>query len=1109
MSSPEDRAEQLFAEWLDERDANPSADFEALLAAHPELARELSDCHSGWALLEGADSGLPEPLPPEEHLELGMLGESRLPGARRVPLDERPTVGPGSVVGDFKLLRALGQGGMGQVWEAEQVSLGRRVALKLLRPGREHAGNAQRLEQEARAAGRADHPGLVVVYATGIDAGHRYIAQQLVGDGHNLADLIDRLRDQPQLGPDDYRKIAVLFRDVARAVHAAHEAGVLHRDLKPQNILIDHDERPRVSDFGLAHLDEGGDAARPGLIGTYAYMSPEQTNESSQDIDQRSDVFGLGAVFYEALTQRRAFDGDTPEQILRQLRDSDPPDPRRIRSRVPADLAIISSTALQKSRAKRYASMAEFADDLQRFLDHQPIHARPQKLLVRLGKWSLRHPGQSTGLALGTLALLVISAFFVREVGLRRTAQTEKARADKLAEQAQAAEQLAEQRSAELLRQSYVANVLAATTHVERAEFAAARARLAACAPELRAWEHAELSLRADSSLAHLLDHDGEVTAVALSVDGTRAYTAGVDGQLLVWSGDESATARPLLNGAEDFTAFTALAASPTHLAAGTTDGRVLLLDAESGEQLHAWSAHVGGVSALAFTDEGARLASAGADGSWNLREVATGTELQRVANSTAGLASMALDGSGELLATLSRQGILELWETADGTRRHTLAWYGPHLTLVMSRDGTQLWAGTRDGVVELWDTVNGERVRSLRAHEHGVTQLALSADGLSLLTGSAPDNSVRLWEADSLLRRAELSGHDGPLRALALSADASRALAGSARGGAVLWDGQTGDFGVTRLAPGNAITSLASDADGRRVLSASINERSAHLWDGESARVLAVLTGHGSGVTDLDLSGDGQLAVTGSYDGTVRVWSGHDGRALNVLRGHGTGVTAVALDEHGDSLAVSSYDGKVRLWAPRRGEQQHVLDTGPGPVTDLALSANGRDVLVARADGSVQFWRDGARVHVLQSHDPLGEGSVTLSSDGRVAAWAGLDGDMLRVWNTDRGERLTEIRGFGSGVVSLAMSGDGRRLLTATSGDATLRLWDSDTGSLLMQLREHGDDLSAVAFSDDGRVLISSARDGGLRLWFSELERARALWLSASPAQADPTLPR
>lgn len=407
LNSAEDRAEALFEVWLGAREDGRPTEFAALLAEHPELADELTACHEGWALLEEhAESSLPGPLLPGE---MG-LGESRLPGATRRADLKRTPLTAGDTVGEFKLLRELGQGGMGSVWEAEQTTLGRRVALKLLRPGRESALAIERLLVEARAAGRADHPGLVAVFAAGEADGHHYIAQQLVGEGRSLVDLIDDLRDEPLLGTDDYRKLAVFFRDVARAVHAAHEAGVLHRDLKPQNILVNTKGEPKLLDFGISKVldpDLGGAGATlsPLRLLTPEYASPEQVR--GQLVTTASDVYSIGVVCFEALAGDRPYQMQTRVQheIERALDSAKVAPPSSLRADIPRDLDAILLKCLRPEPEARYAGMAELDEDLRCLERGLPVAARQGNFAYLTARYLRRYRALVAGIAAILIAI--------------------------------------------------------------------------------------------------------------------------------------------------------------------------------------------------------------------------------------------------------------------------------------------------------------------------------------------------------------------------------------------------------------------------------------------------------------------------------------------------------------------------------------------------------------------------------------------------------------------------------------------------------------------------------------------------------------------------------
>ena len=391
-------AERVFAAFLDRIEAGERPSFGELCAAHPELAADLGRRHR-W--LE----------------RMGLLNGERA-AAPAVPPD---SPAPEERIGDFRLLRLLGTGGMGQVWEAEQSSLRRRVALKLLRS--DTAVSAQglaRFRREAEAGGRLSHPGLVAVHSIGESGGRVHIAQELVPGGSTLRSFLDAQRGGGELPREYYRFVADFFARVADALQVAHEAGVVHRDVKPQNILIAPGGRPKVADFGLAKVAGSDTLTGSGEVaGTCAYMSPEQALGRNQELGPASDQFSLGATLYEALTLRRAFEGDTGHQIAAKILLDDPVEPRAVRSRVPHDLAVVCGKMLEKRPEDRYPSMGALAEDLRRHLADEPISARAPGPLRRARKWAARHRGKAAALAVAAAAAVVVGVLLLENVRAR------------------------------------------------------------------------------------------------------------------------------------------------------------------------------------------------------------------------------------------------------------------------------------------------------------------------------------------------------------------------------------------------------------------------------------------------------------------------------------------------------------------------------------------------------------------------------------------------------------------------------------------------------------------------------------------------------------------
>ncbi len=368
----------------------------------------------------------------------------------------------GKVVGDFRLTALLGQGGMGQVWEAEQISLRRRVAVKFVRPERVTEHQLELFAREARAGGRLSHPGIVAVYGHGESDGLAWIAMELVPGAWSLRNSLDEVSREGEVPAGYDRHVARFVAEIADAMQAAHLAGVIHRDLKPQNVLVTPEDRPKVTDFGLARITDESALSQTGdFAGTYWYMSPEQVAAKRMGLDHRTDMFSLGIVLYEMLALRRPFEGDTSHQVAEQIVTLDPPDPRAIRSKVPRDLAVIAGKALEKARDKRYQTMAELAADLRRWLGNEPIHATPPTRVDRAIKWIQRHPTRSAIVGLAGAALIVISALLAANVRANRElaaksieSEARRVAAEQAAERERIAADVARRRADEVLRLS-------------------------------------------------------------------------------------------------------------------------------------------------------------------------------------------------------------------------------------------------------------------------------------------------------------------------------------------------------------------------------------------------------------------------------------------------------------------------------------------------------------------------------------------------------------------------------------------------------------------------------------------------------------------------------
>ena len=427
--SPRRQLAEVLEDYLAQLEQGNAPDQEALLAAHPDLADELRPYLDSLRLLHGATRDLRV----NRHTALEQNGEinEQAPTARQI--------------GDYRIVREIGRGGMGIVYEAHQKSLNRRVALKIL-PFAAVLDQRQiaRFRNEAQAAAQLHHPNIVPVFAVGQEQGVYFYAMQYI-DGQSLEQAIAELRgefDEAGNGStkavggmngststqhldaargltshrsvrhaDFFNTVARLSKEAAEALQHAHEYGIVHRDIKPSNLLLDNHGKLWVTDFGLARVQSDSGVTLTGdVVGTLRYMSPEQAGGQSALVDARTDVYSLGVTMYELLTQQHAFEGDDRHRVLQQIVNDDPIPPRRHNSAIPVDLETIVLGAMAKSREERYTSAQAMADDLERFLTGKPTLARRPTLGDRAAKWARRHRSLVAVGACSVLVLSVISA---------------------------------------------------------------------------------------------------------------------------------------------------------------------------------------------------------------------------------------------------------------------------------------------------------------------------------------------------------------------------------------------------------------------------------------------------------------------------------------------------------------------------------------------------------------------------------------------------------------------------------------------------------------------------------------------------------------------------
>jgi WD40 repeat protein/Tfp pilus assembly protein PilF len=1003
---------------------------------------------------------------------------------------------------------------MGVVYEAEQVSLGRHVALKVLPP---HAilnpTYLERFRREAKAAAQLHHTNIVPVFGVGDQDGVYFYAMQFIrGEGLDkvLHDL-RRLRRAPVVPPggelptgssfersmahglmtgqfaaptmaevgapparpggaptarvepksssalsaagseaEFYRGVARVGLQVAEALAYAHRHGVLHRDVKPSNLLLDAQGTAWVTDFGLAKAEGSEELTQTGdIVGTLRFMAPERFDGRSLP---QSDVYALGLTLYELLTLRPAFDDTNKGRLIDKVLHEPPPPPRQLDPHVPRDLETVVLKCLAKDPAERYPSAETLAHDLRRFLGGEPIRARRVWAVERAFKWAKRHPAAAALVAVSGLAVLALVGL---AVGLWYSGELQGALHEAKEQRAEAEKQ----RAAAERQQKQFEDLEAHTRylrHVSQAEQAWQEARIretlrlldlwrpkGADEPDLRGWEWYYLRGLSYKDFRTLETNEvSERYSVAFHPDSRRIAVADWNGKVHVW-------------------------------------------DVVDGRKLHTLQGHSGRVDEVAFSPDGSQLASASWDRTVRLWDVASGQEIHQFPEKE-WVRSVAFSPDGRYLASAGSNRMVVLWDVARRKEiRRFVGHRGAVYGVTFSPDGRRLATAGEDRTARLWDAATGECLRTLVGHKFQVTGVAFSPDSQTLAT-SSQDYTIKLWDPDTGNLRTTLEGHTSWAFRVAFSPD-GRWLASASDDMTVrLWDVISNkEARVFRGHEGHYVRGLAFSPDGRFLATANMSNK-VKVWDLASGpqEYRLLHPGHSDRTGGVAFAGDGRRLASVSRDRTVRLWEAATGRQIRILTGHRDEVRCVAFGAGDKFLASGSYDGTVKLWDPDTGRVRHTLTGHKGPIESVAISPNGQWVTAAGDGQTASVWdtTSGQRVHTLTGHTAK-VGGVAFSPDGRRLASASVD-KTVKLWDTETWQELRTLEGFKEGVNTVAFSPDGRRLATAGGSAEGIKLWDPVTGELVRTLEGLWGGINSVTFSLDGRRLAAAGADQKVKLW-------------------------
>lgn len=1043
----------------------------------------------------------------------------------------------------------IARGGMGRILTARDRRLGRPVAIKELSV--RNALTAARFEREARITGRLQHPAIVPVYEAGRwPNGEPFYAMKLVA-GESLDKVVDKTTNLRE-------RLAILPKlvAVAEALAYAHSHHIVHRDLKPANVLIGEFGEIVVIDWGLAkdlssaqdkeieasdsallksmpRIEQSDLTMAGAALGTPAYMPPEQA--LGEPVDQRADVYALGAMLYHLLAGKIAYHtAKSPREVITRVIKGPPEPLGETAPEVPPDLVAIVQKAMARAPEERYPSAKELAEDLKRFTTGQLVSVHDYSLGMLVRRWLDRH--RST---VRTAALMMILLVLTATVGVWRIAQARN--------EAEAQRQVAEEAQARAEARSNALVLVNARTSLEAdPTMAVAWLRDLPVNPGYESTVRLlALEARARGVAQHVLrGHTGKIYGLAFSPDGTRLATSSTDGMLIMW--DPVTGQRITSEPSAEKRYAVAISADNRWLAVAGERGSVTLWNPASGER-RALRGHAATVQYLTFSPDGTRLATTGQDLAvwiWNIetgegkRIAQTQEDFVRVAFShdsrllalsedikpqiidlqtgaavplPAGVDAyqLALSMDGQWIAGGGENGNVYLWKRGS-TDVRVLAGVGPVIVMAFSPDGQRLAVGDKKDV-RLWDVSSG-RGRILSGHDNVVTSLLFSPDG-QLLASGGRDSQVRLWRLDSGASQV-LRGHDGWVSGLLFSPDGSLLVTASQDGTARIWPVQ--DSARSFVASEGHIQHLMFSPDGRFLVSGG-SEGDIALWERNNGQ-RRYLSGHSGAVLQIVMSSDGERIATTSDDRAVRLWSLSTGQS-ELVGQHGTDQGTLAMSPDGNTLAWMFERGIIRVWERATGETRdapvtsmdeakvprfspdgtllaysrgadlvvwnrrsgavQVLAGHSGPVLALAFAPDGASIASGGGDREVRLWSlASGDSRVLARHTDEVRG-LRFSPDGALLVSAGYRGD---IWLTHLASSETrELVGHYRGIEQVAFSPDSRMLASA-SGDATLRVWDVVTGEGRVWSAEYSGP-PVVAFSPDGRHLAATG-GGGVMVW-------------------------
>jgi WD40 repeat protein/serine/threonine protein kinase len=1037
------------------------------------------------------------------------------------PTDDLPKV-PG-----YRVLREIARGGMGRVFAALDLGLDRDVALKVLLPG----ADADRFIRESKITARLPHPGIPPVHELGtLPDGSPFLAMKLVA-GRTLAE---------ELTTTDRARLLRAFAQVCQAVGFAHSRGVIHRDLKPQNVMVGAFGEIQVMDWGLAKdvtsrdtsdppraqavacepvgadadqttsLAASGestdDRTRAGqVMGTPAYMAPEQAR--GEPTDTRTDVFALGGILCKILTGQPPFRGPSSLEVIRRAAagDLDEANTRLEGCGADAELVALCRRCLDANPQDRPADGQAVADGLTAYLN-----------------------GVEERLQTAERERAVSTARAEEEAKTRRVAEEK------------AAERRTRRRVQVLLLLSVIGLIVAvgagavfaslrqdavsAQDEAERAEDRAIKAQRKAEEAEKneanahKVTEQARAKLfvfeyGATMRVAHQDWYDNDAPAALVHLDSTKDKPHGWEWDYVHRLCHPSLFA--LTGHSESVPSAFFSTDGKRIVTAGGSDKTAKIWDANTGQSLLTLKGHTNYVGFASFSTDGARVVTASLDKTTKIWDANTGKLLLTLKDDPHYVTTAAFSPDGAWVVTTGGDApTAKIWDANTGKVIRILKGHtGEVIFAAFSPDGARIVTTSSDATAKIWDAKAGNELLTLKGHTAPVVFAAFSADGSRIVTAGSIDMTAKVWEIPSAKPEGvaktgnellTLRGHRGAVTSASFRADGARIVTASSDKTAKVWEvpsakpegvANTGVAVLTLKGHPSFVSAASYSPDGERILTVS---GTALVWDANTDPEALTLRGHTGGVTVAAFSADGLQAVTAGDDFTAKLWEvpstrpegvARTGKELHTLTGHTAVVTTASFSPDGARVVTIGADNTVKVWDTRTGGVVRTFKLPaqsdpklPKQFAWAVSSATNGSRVVSSSRGTTRVWdaATGTEVVTFKPHKP--SDWVSISTDGTRVVTAGLD-KTAQVWDATTGTELFALKGHALAVTCAAFSADGAWLVTGGL-DKTARVWNATTGAEVLTLTGHTAVVMSAGFNPDGSRLVTGSGDRSAKVW-------------------------